>query len=193
MSANFNKLHLAVKEQTANFKIHFMNLARISITKEYRSLPLKIEELKSMLSDVYSKEIEISKSYLDSNGRIISMKLFNEAVPKMRPLWKERDKFRTAINRCEKLIAVGEEKYVANELNKAEIMFDGKVLGLADRLDKKLFSPDDLQFSSISSDPKLFDVYITSGNKKVHARSVLAAANSECMVAHFRFIITNAK
>jgi hypothetical protein len=111
----------------------------------------------------------------------------------MRPLWKERDKLRTAINRCEKLIALGEEKYVANELNKAEVMFDGKVLGIADRLDKKLFSPDDLQFSNISSDPKLFDVYITSGNQKVYARSVLAAVNSECMVAHFRFIITNAK
>jgi hypothetical protein len=121
------------------------------------------------------------------------MKLFNEAAPLMRPLWKERDKLQSAINRCEKLITLGEEKYVANELNKAEIMFDSKVFGLADRLNKKCFSPDDLKFSDISLDPKLFDVYITSGNSKVHARSILAAVGSECMVAHFRFIITNAK
>lgn len=193
MSDNLNKLHLAVKEQTANFKVHFMNIARINITKEYRSLPKKIEYLNSKIASIHLKEDEIRKGYADNFGRIINMQLFNESTPILRPLWKARDKFRTAINRYEKLIALGEEKYVTDELNKAEITFDSKVLGLAVKLDKKLFSPDNLQFSSISSDPKLFDVYITSGNQKVHARSVLAAANSECMVAHFRFIITNAK
>ena len=60
------------------------------------------------------------------------------------------------------------------------------------RLNQKGFTPE-CKFSSLSSDPKLFDVVITDGEKKVHARSVLAAEFSECMVAHFRFIITNAK
>lgn len=120
------------------------------------------------------------------------MKLFNDATPTMRQLWKQRDKLCSAINKCKCIINAGEDSFVNDGLAKAETMFDGKVLGLAHKLSQKSFSTDDLKFSSVSTDPKLFDVYISSGNKRVHARSVLAAENSEHMVAHFRFIITNA-
>jgi hypothetical protein len=89
-------------------------------------LPDKIKLLNQKLIEVHSKEMNFRKHYIDSNGCIINMKLFNEAAPLMRPLWKERDKLQSAINRCEKLITLGEEKYV-DELNKAEIMFDSKV------------------------------------------------------------------
>ncbi len=193
MESNLVKLHIAVKEQTAKFKTYFMSVCKNSITNEYRSLPKKIDSANKKIGEIYLKEADIRKTYIDDVGRIISMQLFNEATPMLRPLWKERDKLHSFINRCKKLIALGEEKYVANELCKAEIMFDSKVFGLADRLNKRGFSPDDLKFSDISLDPKLFDVYITSGNSKIHARSILAAVGSECMVAHFRFIITNAK
>lgn len=63
---------------------------------------------------------------------------------------------------------------------------------LSYKLDKKGF-PSELTFSQIQSDPKLFDVIIAGNGKKVHARSILAAENSEYMVPHFRFIVTDAK
>lgn len=192
MSSAFETLHDIVKQQTAEFKINFMEFTKISLVKEYKLLPKKIESFNSMLSDVYAKENDISKSYTDEHGRIISMRLFNEAAPTRRSLWKQRDKLCNAINKCKRIINAGEDNFVRDGLIKAETMFDEKVLGLAYRLSQKSFSPDDLKFSNISSDPKLFDVYITSGNKRVHSRSVLAAENSEHMTAHFRFIITTA-
>lgn len=192
MSSAFETLHDIVKQQTAEFKTHFMELTKTSLIKEYNKLNEKIEQFNNMLSDVYVKESDIRKSYTDENGRVVSMKLFNEASAMMLQLWKQRDKLCSTINKYKYIINAGEENFVHDGLAKAETMFDGKVLGLAHKLNQKSFSPDDLKFSNISSDPKLFDVYISSGNKGVHARSVLAAENSEHMVAHFRFIITNA-
>jgi len=193
MESNLVKLHIAVKEQTEKFKLHFMEIAKSNVIDDYRSLPKKIDSANKKIDEISLKEAYIRKTYVDDMGRIISMQLFNESVPLLRPLWKERDKLRTAINRYERQIALGEERYVTNELQKIEMTFDSKVFGLADKLNKKSFLPDDLKFSDISLDPKLFDVYITSGNNKVHARSVLAAVGSEHMIAHFRFIITNAR
>lgn len=193
MDSDLVKLHLAVKEQTSKFKTYFMDITRENIINEYRSLPKKLESLNNKLSEVTAKEADIRKNYIDNNGRIIIMKLLNESTHILRPLWKERDKLNSAIDRCKKLIALDEEKYVTSELNRAEVLFDSKVFSLADKLNRKSFSPDNLEFSTISLDPKLFDVYITSGNNRVHARSVLAAVGSEHMIAHFRFIITNAR
>lgn len=193
MTSDFDKLLTIVKEQTKEFKIQFMESAKVSITNEFRSLPKKISAINKRINDLCLKEKEISKSYTNECGTITDMKKFNEARRLYKPLWKEHNKLRSMLSTYRKYVLLGEEKYVTNELNKAETTFDGKVLGLATKLDKKLFSPDNIIFSSISSDPKLFDVFITSGSNKVHARSVLAAVDSECMVAHFRFIITNAK
>ena len=193
MNDNFNKLHDIVKSQTASFKSSFMHNAKLDLIKEYNNLPKKIEAIEAKLNENYNATKEITKTYTNEYGGIISMKLFNEATPKLRPLWKARDKYLIIIEKYKKQFELGEDVFVRNELAKVESMFDSKVFGLADRLNKKSFSPDDLNFSNISSDPKLFDVYISSCNNKVHARSIIAAANSKHMIAHFRFIITNAK
>lgn len=193
MNSNFDAIHDIVKQQTADFKKHFMELSKSNASKSYDNLPNAINKLKTKYEAIRSELKEISKSYTNEYGGIISMKLFNEAGPKQRPLWKEQHKIEDLIRVCEKQIALGKDKYIEIELDKAEMMFDGKVFGLASKLDKKGFSPNDILFSSLSEDPKLFDVYISSGPSKVHARSVLAALNSDCMIAHFRFIITNVK
>lgn len=193
MNNNFILLHTAVQQYTAEFKNKFMDIVKHDAINQYRNLPNRIKDIDNKIYDIHKSEIEIQKNYINEIGRIISIKLFNESVPLLRPLWKERDKLHSLRNRCEKLIALGEEKFVQDKLVAAESVFDSKVYGLAERLDKKSFLADDLKFSNISSDPKLFDVIIISNDKKVHARSVLAAVNSEFMTAHFRFIITNAK
>lgn len=193
MSSNFGAIHAAVVEQTANFKTYFLSLAKKSAERDYDNLPNKREKLLKHLDDIYCKLREISATYLNDHGGIISMKLFNEAGPKQRPLWKEQHKYEDLIRLCDKQIGLGKDRFVSINVDKAESLFNAKVTGLADKLDKKGFDPHDLTFSDIGNDPKLFDVYISSGLNKVHARSILAAANSDCMVAHFRFIITNVR
>ena len=193
MSKNFDDIHSVVKEQTADFKTYFMQLSKKDAANKYDRLPDKINKIKDRLNEIASELKEISKSYTNEYGSIISMSLFNAAAPKQRPLWKEQRKCNDLIRMCEKQIALGKDKYIEIELDKAESAFDSKVQGLAVTLDKKGFDYSDIKFSNISFDPKLFDVYISSGSNKVHARSILAAENSECMVAHFRFIITNAR
>ena len=193
MSKNFDAIHSVVKEQTADFRVYFMQLSKKSAANKYDRLPDKINKIKDRLNEIASELKEISKNYTNEYGGIISMSLFNVAGPKQRPLWKEQHKCNDLIKMCEKQIALGKDKYVEIELNKTEQALDSKVYGLASTLDKKGFDYNSIKFSNISSDPKLFDVYISSGLNKVHARSVLAAENSECMIAHFRFIITNAR
>lgn len=193
MSANFNALLSVIVEQTATFKKHFLKIAQESAEKEFDKIPANIAKLNKRLDEIYNKEKEVSASYTNSYGDITSMKLFNEAMIIQRPLRKERDKCRNIICRFTKQLALGKDQYVLNAVNDANKTFDGKVNSLADRLDKKSFDPKNILFSNISDDPKMFDVYIQSGNNRVHARSVLAAEYSECMIPHFRFIITNAK
>ena len=190
--SQLDKLLEIVTSQTSNFKVYYMGLAKDSVTNEFRSLPKKIANANKRIEAIRLKEREISNTYC-RDGMIFDWTAFNNSSATLRPLRKERDKLNTLINKCNKCIALGEDTFVANELEKIEDSFDSRVQGLAIKLDQKSFSLDDLKFSNISTDPKLFDVYISSGNNKVHARSVLAAAESTYMVAHFRFIITNAK
>ena len=193
MSNNLDAIHKVVKEQTSEFKKYFIEIVKEDAKRKYDSLPKNIALLNDRLNEINCQLKEISKSYTNEYGGIISMSLFTAAGPKQRPLWKEQHKCQDLIRKYVKQIAMGKDSYVLESVNKAEQIFDSKVLGMAYKLDKKNFNPNEILFSSISNDPKLFDVYISSCNSKVHARSVLAAVNSECMVSHFRFIITNAK
>ena len=190
--SQLDKLLEIITNQTANFKVYYMKLAKDSVTNEFISLPKKIANANKRIEAIRLKEREIDATYC-KDGIIFDWTAFNNSSTSLRPLRKERDKLNALIIKCNKYIALGENIFVANELKKIEESFDSRVQGLAIKLNQKSFSPDDLKFSSISTDPKLFDVYISSGNSKVHARSVFAAADSAYMVAHFRFIITNAK
>lgn len=193
MNKDFDLVHSAVKKQVSEFKSYFMKLVHIGAVEEFHSLPSNILLYKNKLESICNKEKEITRTYTDEYGHITDMKKFNESTELQRPLWKARDKYKSLINRCKRLLSLGEEQFVSNELNKAESLFDGKVYSLSRKLCEKSFSAADLHFSKISNDPKLFDVYISSGDKKVHARSILAAKDSVRVTTHFRFIITNAK
>ena len=193
MSANFNELLSAVVKQTSDFKKYFLNTVHESAEREFSRIPANIAKINKQLAEIEEKSREISKSYINSHGGIISMKLFNEAMPAQRSLWKERDKCKTTICKLARQLAMGKDKYILNALDDANKAFDEKVYSLASRLDKKSFDPNNISFSNVCDDPKMFDVYIQSESKRVHARSILAAEYSECMIPHFRFIITNAR
>jgi hypothetical protein len=189
--SNFDQLLLAITEQTAAFKVTFIELVRISSGVTFDNLPNKIIGAKSKIKSIEKEIRNCCKEKRDSMGRL-SFADLDLYIAQTNPMRKEIDKLNRFIRQSEKFIEMGKEKYVEMNVDNADRMFDGKVFAMADKLNKKEFTPE-CKFSSLSSDPKLFDVVITDGEKKVHARSILAAEFSECMTAHFRFIITNAK
>ena len=70
-------------------------------------------------------------------------------------------------------------------------MFNRNIATLASRIMTQDFDFDKLEVTSISDDPKYFELQITDGKNNLYARSIYAAEFSEKMVPHFRFIITN--
>ncbi len=182
MKANYELLLKEVTKQTREFKIHFLKQVKRWALSNFLSLPDRIKRANDEIKKIREEYDQVhSLSSLDERLKIYSS------------LNKKKDKCYAEIRRCERWINEGEDVYVSNCLSDAESLFDGKVEGLAHKLDTKGFIVNGLQFSKLEDDPKLFNLLISSGNKKVHARSILAAEGSECMKAHFRFIITNAK
>lgn len=189
--SNFDSIHEVVKSQTANARATYLDLVKFSSERAYDNLPSKIDEAKSKISSLNNKIRNCCREKRDSMGRL-SFADLDIYIAQTNPMRKEVEKLERLIRQSEKFISMGKEIFVETSVEKAEMMFDSKVFAMADKLNRKGFTSE-CKFSSLSSDPKLFDVVITDGEKKVHARSVLAAESSECMIAHFRFIITNAK
>ena len=183
MGTNFDLILSVVKDHTSEFKKHFLSLMKLRATSQFIGFSDSIETLKKK-KDVLRDQINENWSKFENTWDRICVNA---------PLRKDVDKLEKEIRLCEKWMELGQDAYVDKAMQDAENMFDGKVVGLASKLDKKGFVSEGLGFSSLHHDPKLFDVIISSGNKKVHARSILAAEESENMKAHFRFIITNAK
>ena len=191
--SNFNLIHSAVKEQTSDFRKYFIDETKKSAERQFDNIPSRIESLTAAVKDISTKIKSISSRYLTPYGGIKDMKLFNESMAEERPLRKEKNKYKSLIDTLQKQLSLGKDKFVSKCVNDAEFDFDSKVYVLSDKLCKKGFDYKDLTFSDISNDPKLFNVIITDGENKVHARSILAAEFSESITAHFRFIITNVK
>ena len=191
MTTNFDQLLSVVTRQTASFKVTFMDLVKIQSGLAFDSLPNKIKGAEAKINSLREEISSCCKEKRDPMGRL-SWADLDLYVNLTNPMRKEVEKLERFIRQSKKSIEMGKEKYVAMVMEQADQMFDSKVFALADKLNKKGFRPS-CEFSAISNDPKLFDTIIKDGDKKVHARSILAAEHSECMVAHFRFIITNAK
>ena len=190
-SDNFELLLKAIVEQTASFKANYLRMVEDAARHEYDDLPKKIASLNEKISKIHANIDALKATYLGDRGFCISdMRAFNESYSMRVALTKDLRKCNTLLKSCVKQLAIGKDSFVNQRLEESERLFNVRTSGLAGRLNKKGFSHTDLSFSSIENDPKLFDVLISSGNKSVHARSILAAEYSQCMVPHFRFIIT---
>lgn len=75
----------------------------------------------------------------------------------------------------------------------AEKTFRGNVDALAHRIYDKKFDVDKIKVDNVKNDPKIFQLMISDGSKKLFCRSVLAAQFSDKMIPHFRFIMTDRK
>jgi hypothetical protein len=185
MGTNFDAILSVVKSHTFEFKKHFMALMKLHATSQFMGFSYRVESLQKERKII---DDQISELWLKHQYDSVL-----DRVAILNPLRKKSDKMISEINLCYKWLGLGQDAYVSKAMRDAEDLFDSKVIGLASKLDKKGFVSEGLGFSSLQHDPKLFDVIISSGNKKVHARSILAAEESEYMKAHFRFILTNAK
>ena len=191
MSENFNQLLELTTIQTAKFKSYFLNIVKENANFTFDNLPNKIKLCEDKICCINEQIRNCCSEKRDNLGRLSFADLTIYSA-KTRPMRKEKDKLDFTIRQCKKFLQIGKDAFVEAAVDNASNMFDGKVRSLADKLDKKGFTPGCI-FSDICNDPKLFDVIITSGDKKVHARSILAASNSSYMKTHFRFIITNTK
>lgn len=76
----------------------------------------------------------------------------------------------------------------------AENKYKHNLLMIIDRINKTNMDKSSIDVEYISEiDAKAFDIYISDGEKKFHARSIFAAENSKLVTPHWRFIITSAK
>lgn len=180
---NYEAILGAVRAHTDGLKKHFMESVKSNVETRFVKLPAIIKAL-------HEEDGTITWQI----GKVLESKLGvakqAEAVGKLR---KRRDAVRCEIKTLGKWLVFGHDAYLERELTDAENVFDGKVEGLALKLNSKGFNADDLQFEAVCHDPKLFDVVIASNGKKVHARSIWAAQDSELVTPHFRFIVTNTR
>ena len=81
-------------------------------------------------------------------------------------------------------------EYIAEQTGKK---FDYNVRSLTDRVLQKGMKIESVKVTDISDDPKLFQLWITDGERTMYARSIWAAEGSDIVTPHFRFIITEKK
>jgi hypothetical protein len=64
---------------------------------------------------------------------------------------------------------------------------------MADKIHDKGLNIENIECTNVHQDPKVIEMVITDGVKKLYCRSIIAAEYSDKMVTHFRFIITERK
>lgn len=83
--------------------------------------------------------------------------------------------------------------YIERERKEAEDNFASAIALVAKRCEKAGLDAATIKVNSISdNDAKAFDIYLTDGDKTMHARSIFCAQFSAIVTPHWRFIITNA-
>lgn len=84
------------------------------------------------------------------------------------------------------------QKYLDDVREAAENEYTRCLNIIIDRINKTDMDKSMIEVESISEyDAKAFDIYVTDGSKRFHARSVFCAERSEIVTPHWRFIITN--
>jgi hypothetical protein len=104
----------------------------------------------------------------------------------------ERRKLDNKIERLSKILSKYTEKtYTEYCVEEATREFEANIKELAFRIQKDELDVEKLVVKSVHDDPKVFKMKITDGQKNLFCRSIIAALNSEYMIPHYRFIITN--
>lgn len=82
------------------------------------------------------------------------------------------------------------KKYVDDIVEEAEKQYQRDMLAIAEKIRRMNIDEELITVESIQDDPKRYDIFVSDGTKRVHARSIFAAEFSVKVTPHYRFIIT---
>lgn len=99
-------------------------------------------------------------------------------------------KVRTAVIMMGEKYKWNEKAYIDDEVDQAERRYKQDMEAVADKVRRMRMDEKAIDVESIDQDPKHFDIWLTDGEKRVHARSIFAAEFSTLVTPHYRFIIT---
>lgn len=178
---NIDALVTKLGSELKDFKVEYLKRVEESANKSYDNLPKEIETLENGL-----KELE---------------KKYKEKEPNLKGYmarWYAKEDIRKQESKIEKKKSIlkiykTKSSFVEACLNDAEKTFKSNVNALAHKVYDKKFDVEKIKVSNVKNDPKIFQLLIEDGTKKLYCRSILAAQFSNKMVPHFRFIMTDKK
>lgn len=186
---NVNIIIEKLNKQLVDFKKYYLDNIKRDASNFYKNIPNLIENTQDKLLEIQNKIDNYKNEYKEIHGS--NFMLYDT---KYNELNKNYQKIKDLLNNYKTILKLYNtiDLYVNNEVNDGEKHFIDIIKVLAERINEKQLNIENLEISNINYDPKLFEMFITDGNKKLYARSIWAAENSLYMTAHFRFIITNA-
>lgn len=170
-----NMMKLAVEklhEQLKGFKKQLMNHVKNQAQRTYDKAPENLNKL-----------LEAVKKYDDMNYDEL-MRGYN---------YKEREGLKKRIGNLKAILRMTKTEFVDKNLEAAESQYNSDVNTMADKIHDKGLDIENIECTHVTQDPKVIEMVITDGVKKLYCRSIIAAEYSDKMVAHFRFIITERK
>jgi hypothetical protein len=168
MELAINKLH----EQLKDFKKQLMEQVKKQSNNRYDEAPQKLEKLKKSVEKYDNMEY---RELMQGNN------------------YKNREKLKHAIAQLNAILRMSKSDFIKKNLEAAEDQYNSDVKTMADKIHDKGLNIEAIECTNVHQDPKVIEMVITDGVKKLYCRSIIAAEYSDKMVAHFRFIITERK
>ena len=174
-------LNKKLTEELEDFKAEYLKKVEESSNKAYDRLPGEIKSMQETLDNM-KKNFEERKKEIKGY-----MARWNAEEP-IRKYEKKLSQKKAIIR-----MYATKKSFVDACLKDAEKTFKGNVDALTHRVYEKKFDVENIKVSNVKNDPKIFQLLIDDGNKKLYCRSILAAEFSDKMIPHFRFIMTERK
>lgn len=178
-------IKLSLIEQTKEFHDDFINDATKYAERIYDNAPNVVSSCEERLPELRKEREDVIERVRAERG----WRYYNDseylAIDK-----RVNDCYKKLTN-AKAILRKSKSTFVKEIIDAAEDTFNRNITTLASRIMNQDFDFDKLEVTSISDDPKYFELQITDGKNNLYARSIYAAEFSEKMVPHFRFIITN--
>lgn len=170
---------------------------RYNIYKTYKDLSNYFEPL--------SEEYISEKKTIEFNGKTLRAEPIRKKIrientrdeeslhnPKLYSDIPGKDTIRQykRVNELKAIYKWNRKEYVDKNVEEAEKRYKYDIEAIAEKVRRMNMDEEFIEVLSIDSDPKHYDIVLSDGKKKVHARSIFAAEFSYLVAPHYRFIIT---
>lgn len=159
----------------ADYKKEYLDRVAAYAKKYYNDVPGEIESAKVLREKISNK---MSKLHWNDDG-------YSELSNQYRKIQTKIDRLNGLLKRFT------EKEYIDRCVEDASKEFESNIKTLSTRIMDEHINVEKMVIKSVHDDPKVFNMKITDGEKNLFCRSIIAAAYSQYMVPHYRFIITN--